>query len=499
MASVAQFIQWNFTDKYPGAKIYHYAAGTSTLQNVWTDRAKTTTAAQPVVADSDGVVSFYGDGIYKFVVQDSASAQLYSWDNVNVVDLPLRGEGASIASAGTVTFGTDGDFFHITGSTGPITNFSGTQTQVVLVFDSTPTMNHSASIILRGSANYTTVANDTFGFVNEGAGVWRELFRSLPAGAGVTGLLTTKGDLLSYSTVETREAVGANASILTADSTQTFGHRWLTVGTNGMVLMARSAASGGLAYVAALNSVIYGFTYANNGADATNDIDVAAGGAMDSTGVYFLVGSALTKQSDVVWAVGTNAGMLDSGAVGNSDYYLWVIGRSDTGVVDYLSSLSSTAPTMPTSYDFRRLIGWFKRVGGTIVAFNTYETAGGGLELNWEVPTLDINLANTLTTSERTDAVKVPLNFSTIAHLNATVTDAVGTASAWVYCPDQTSAAPSTTAAPLANLYADSGGIRAINQLFIRTSATGTIAARGNVATVDLYAVSTMGFTWSRR
>jgi hypothetical protein len=33
----------------------------------------------------------------------------------------------------------------------------------------------------------------------------------------------------------------------------------------------------------------------------------------------------------------------------------------------------------------------------------------------------------------------------------------------------------------------------------VRTSATGTIAARANVATIDSYRVSTMGFTWARR
>ena len=496
MASVAQFIQWNFTDKYPGAKIYHYAAGTSTLQNVWTDRAKTTTAAQPVVADSDGTVSFYGDGIYKFVVQDSASAQLYSWDNVNVVDLPLRGEGATIASAGTVTFGTDGDFFHITGSTGPITNFSGTQTQVVLVFDSTPTMNHSASIILRGSVNYTTAANDTFGFVNEGAGVWRELFRSLPGGAGATGLLTTKGDLLSYSTVETREAVGANASILTADSTQTFGHRWLTVGTNGMVLMARSAASGGLAYVAALNKYIYGFTYDNNGVDATNDIDILAGGAMDSTGVYFIVGSAITKQLDAAWAVGNNAGGLDTGSIGNSDYYIWAIARSDTGVVDYLFSLSSTAPTMPTSYDFKRIIGFFRRRSAAIETFLTTEKAGGGLALAWKVPSLDVDQAATLTTSERTDALRVPLNFATWADVNISISDVAASLN-WFYTPGVTSAAPSGSVAPLADCQGIAGENRLIRRMIL-TSSTGTIAARSTV-TVDNYRVVTLGFEWSRR
>jgi hypothetical protein len=273
-----------------------------------------------------------------------------------------------------------------------------------------------------------------------------------------------------------------------------------TVGANGTVPMARSADASGLAYVAALNKAIYGLTYANNGSDATNDLDIATGGAMDVTGAYWMtLGSALTKQSDAAWAVGNNAGALDTGAVGNSDYYIWLIARSDTGVVDVLYSLSSTAPTMPTNYDFKRLIGWFKRVGGTIVAFHTYETEGGGLEMNWDSPTLDINLANTLTTARRTDAVKVPLNFSVIANLNVSVYDATTVFAAWIYCPDQTDLAPSSTAAPLASTAGMTSAIQTQSVLQVRTSATGTIAARANLATVDLYAVATVGFKWARR
>ena len=139
--------------------------------------------------------------------------------------------------------------------------------------------------------------------------------------------------------------------------------------TAGSLRTGDTNAADGVRDIAALRGVISGLTYANNVADATNDLDIAVGEAMDATNIYWMtLASALTKQSDVAWAVGTNQGGLDTGVVGNSDYYIWLIARSDTGVVDVLFSLSSTAPTMPTGYDFKRLIGWFKRVGGTIVA-----------------------------------------------------------------------------------------------------------------------------------
>ena len=248
---------------------------------------------------------------------------------------------------------------------------------------------------------------------------------------------------------------------------------------------------------------IFGLTY-DNGTDAVNDININVGGAVDATGVTQMsLTSALGKQSDVVWAAGgTTAaplGGLDTGVVGNSDYYIWLISRPDTGVVDVLFSLSSTAPTMPANYTYKRLIGWFKRVGGTIVAFHTYETEGGGLELNWDVPTLDVNLAATLTTARRTDAVKVPLNFSVVAHVNIYITDAAANF-AWICCPDQTDAAPSIVAGPLGNQFsAATVTASTLQAMFIRTSSTGTIAARSQTATIDQYSVSTMGFRWARR
>jgi hypothetical protein len=244
---------------------------------------------------------------------------------------------------------------------------------------------------------------------------------------------------------------------------------------------------------------IQGLTYANNGSDATNDIDIAAGSCADATGVYQMtLASTLTKQLDAAWAVGTNAGGLDTGSIGNSDYYIWLIARSDTGVVDALYSLSSTAPTMPANYDYKRLIGWFKRVGATIVPFSTYETDGGGLDFRWITPTLDVNLANTLTTARRTDAIKVPLNFSVLSLITALVFDASTGSFNWIGSPEQTDAAPSGTAAPL-NVLAAAVGINAVSNLEIRTSATGTIGARSTLATVDLYAVVTIGFKWARR
>ncbi len=172
-----------------GAKIYHYSAGTTTLLNTYTGRDKATPAAQPVVADSQGIASFFGDGIYKLVVADPANVAdpptlvLYTFDNVNLTDgsLSLVGKGENIASASTLILGTDGDEFLVTGAV-TINLISGTQTTVKLVFASTLTMTYSGNLLLAGGSSATTAANDGYTFVNEGLSggnyIWRETSRA---------------------------------------------------------------------------------------------------------------------------------------------------------------------------------------------------------------------------------------------------------------------------------------------------------------------------------
>ena len=191
--------------------------------------------------------------------------------------------------------------------------------------------------------------------------------------------------------------------------------------------------------------------------------------------------------------------MLDTGSIGNSDYYLYVIARTDTGVVDIICSLAapSVGPVMPTDYDFFRAIGWFKRAGGIIVAFFTYETEGGGLDYYWDDPPQDVNLSNTLSTTARTDTLSVPTDFSTIVSVNVYILDGT-TAYAYISNPDVTDEAASLgDGLAFPRVYVASQGSPSKQR--IRTSATGQIRARGSISTLNTYAVTTLSFEWSRR
>jgi len=141
---------------------------------------------------------------------------------------------------------------------------------------------------------------------------------------------------------------------------------------NGTAFYA--AISGEATIGMAIQGHRYGLTLSNNGSDATNDIDIAVGSAAsDGTTPYLMtLASALTKRLDASWAVGTNQGGLDTGSIANTTYHVWLIQRSDTGVVDVLFSTSATSPTMPTNYDRKRRIGSILRESAAIVGFKQY-------------------------------------------------------------------------------------------------------------------------------
>jgi hypothetical protein len=164
---------------------------------------------------------------------------------------------------------------------------------------------------------------------------------------------------------------------------------------------------------------LYGLTLSNNASDATNDIDIATGVAAADTSPYSLMQltSGITKRLDAAWAVGTGNGGLDTGAIANTTYHMWLIQRSDTGVVDVLFSASATAPTMPTNYDRKRRIGAIVRVSAAIRPFIQHEDT-----FWWNEPTnggyQDISVTNPGTTTQtRTLTTPTGRQFDVIINL----------------------------------------------------------------------------------
>lgn len=84
----------------------------------------------------------------------------------------------------------------------------------------------------------------------------------------------------------------------------------------------------------------------------------------DDTGTFDLRykdynNAEIGKKFDANFSEGELGGMLDTGTLAdNTLYYIFIIYDTKYGTIDFLMSLSQTAPTMPTNYALKRLIGF---------------------------------------------------------------------------------------------------------------------------------------------
>lgn len=241
---------------------------------------------------------------------------------------------------------------------------------------------------------------------------------------------------------------------------------------------------------------LWGLTLSNNGSDAANDIDIATGSALadGDLGVMTLT-SSITKRSDAAWAVGTGNGGMDTGSKANSSWgYVWLIGRSDTGVIDALFSASATAPTMPAGYDQKRRIGAVRFGASTapILAFKQFED-----NFIWDVIVNDLALTNNPGTSAVNRTLTAPPNmtviidfyFSPLSNMSNTVL---------VTETAQTDTAPTTS---LFSLRCLTGNTVATAMSELRRKVDASSQVRVRMATsgaADGYEINTVGYVDTR-
>lgn len=121
----------------------------------------------PVGQESGGVWVPISGGI----ALNSASLAITGSVN-NFTGRQSFGKGSDLASASTLTLGTDGNIFDVTGTT-TITAISDTTkigTKILLQFDAALQITHSSALSLPNSENITTVAGDVLEFVQTATG-----------------------------------------------------------------------------------------------------------------------------------------------------------------------------------------------------------------------------------------------------------------------------------------------------------------------------------------
>ena len=184
--------------------------------------------------------------------------------------------------------------------------------------------------------------------------------------------------------------------------------------------------------------------------------------------------TAITKTTGA-WAVGTGNGGLDTGAVAASTWYhVYVIQRTDTGVVDGLLSTSASAPTMPANYTKKRRIGSVLTDASKAINFFTQD----GQYFLWATA------AMTSTGNPGTSASSVTLNVATGVNVwavyNAVLSNS--TQNSVLYLSDLAASdqAPSETVAPNGQLHLNGSTLNMalMSQVTTRTNTSAQIRLR---------------------
>jgi hypothetical protein len=235
---------------------------------------------------------------------------------------------------------------------------------------------------------------------------------------------------------------------------------------------------------------LFGLTLSTAGASTT--FTTAAGEAVDDTFVDLMtLGSSLAKTTGA-WAVGAATGSLDTGAIANSTWYhVYLIKRVDTGVVDVLTSLSATSPTMPTNYTIKRRIGSMLTNGSAQwVQFRQLDD-----EFLWDAPVGDVNVSN-LGTSAVTYTLTTPLGIQVLAKLRGYINNATA-CNVLLSSLDVADVVPQSVLGNNTIFQTGNGVTMPFGEIQIRTNTSRSIRARSNAASSSLI-IATYGWIDTR-
>lgn len=161
--------------------------------------------------------------------------------------------------------------------------------------------------------------------------------------------LTTKGDLIGFSTVNARLGVGTNTQVLTADSTQTVGFKWADNPLGTVTSVAATVPS--LLSISGspiTTSGTLAFTYSGTALPAANG---GTGITSGTTGqlLGFTGSTAIASTAPVVCSYYRGSGTFSSGANG--------VGGISTVIVDTNSAFTGSATfTSPLNYTVNWLV-----------------------------------------------------------------------------------------------------------------------------------------------
>lgn len=508
---------------YSGAKIFTYAAGSTTKQTAYQDSGGISSHTNPIVLNARGEppapIWLTQGQTYKFVLAaptdtDPPATPIRTVDNVSGVndasisldEWVTSGDTPTYVSATSFTVSGDKTSAYHKGRRLKTTNSGGTvycmvissaygaSTTVTVVNDS-GSLDSGLSAVSLGIIKADNPSIDADMIHRKGTAVASATTTDIWSIAGdyvhVTGTTTiTSLGTAPYAGAE-RTVIFDGALTLTHNATSlilpgavnitTAANDRMTVkaDTTGNMIVTQYTKASGTALVASAipRSYLAGMTMSTAGASQT--MTIAAGQATDSTNaVTISLGSALNKTTSA-WSAGTGNGGLDTGAIANSTwYYFYAISKVD-GTSDVVFSTSASSPTMPSGYTYYRRIG----AGLTNGSAQWVKFTQSGDTFYWDAAVLDVS-ANNPGTAAVTRTLTVP-RVTGIVHIGnwSVVDNPDGTNSLLVSTLNITDAAPSLSAAPLSQVSgADNaaGGatIQASGQIATLTNGSGQVRTR---------------------
>jgi hypothetical protein len=470
MAKLSPVYNWaEFINGIPanGAKVFTYAAGSSTKQNTYTDSGGGTANPNPIILDSRGEppndIWLTEGQLYKLVFTastdtDPPTSPIRTIDNIsgvgdNSVTLDQWVDsGVTPTYVSATQFTVPGDQTStfqvrrrikatVTAGTvyGYITNaVFGALTTVTVVIDSPGALDSGLSAVQLGLITPTNTSLFLINNSNLDNGYINELTETSPA----------LDDFLA----------GADTSA-----------------SGGKIKILASA----LRNLFAPRGYIDGLTLSTAGSSTT--MSIAAGEAKDSGNAVLMQLVAAISKTTSAWAVGTGNGGLDTGVIANATWYhFYLIRRPDTGVVDVVFSTNASSPTLPANYTQYRRIGSAKTNGSA--QWIAFVQDGDYFRLRASV--LDANVNNPGISAVLRTLPSVPTGINVFAIFNGGVRNTASGVDAPCYFSDPAAndEAPSFTVAPLTSSpnTANSAGavIDSYAQHTIRTNTSAQIRTR---------------------
>lgn len=236
--------------------------------------------------------------------------------------------------------------------------------------------------------------------------------------------------------------------------------------------------------------VLSGLIISNNLADATNDIDIAAGFACDDSGYVWPLAAGITRQLDVSFGTG-NGGRL-GGAIANGTYHVWMLRNTVTGALDiaFDTFADSTATNVPANWVKVCRIASILREAAAIVLFT--QIGDTFIRKNSATDHNPISVG----TSDVTLTVSVPDGLNIEALIRASTNVSATTSILCVWSPLQNSQTVTGTGADGFNVGGAAGGASSFYggaDLRLFTNTTRNLYAKSSTASRNLY-ISTLGW-----